>query len=138
MAKFKPGRAKTGGRTKGSGGVKIYATLPKDVAVLLPENPKEKNAFIAKAVLEYIKALQTPIMNKEPITPKVGDSIYATSIKEEFTILEVQSSGYLTIQLSTMIRAGLPHGKEVIHVNEIDGIKILLIKALQTPTPPTP
>lgn len=73
-------------------------------------------------------------MNKELITPKVGDCIYATSIQEEYTILEAQPSGYLTIQLSAMIRAGLPHGKEIIHINEIDGVNILLVRALQTPT----
>jgi hypothetical protein len=61
-------------------------------------------------------------MEKQPI--KVGDLIHDVASMEDYTVLEVQDSGYLIVQLDTMKRAGLPHGKEVIHKQEIDGVHI--------------
>jgi len=43
---FQPGRTKTGGRKKGTGGRPLYLTIPPDLNSGLPEDPGEARAFI--------------------------------------------------------------------------------------------
>ena len=48
-------RPKTGGRQKGSGGVRVFVTIPKETAQQLPSNAKELRAEILNAIVERLK-----------------------------------------------------------------------------------
>lgn len=48
-------RPKTGGRQKGSGGVRVFVTIPKETAQQLPSNAKELRAEILNAIIERLK-----------------------------------------------------------------------------------
>ncbi len=45
-------RPKTGGRQKGSGGVRVFLTIPKETAVKMPSNAKELKMSALLAILE--------------------------------------------------------------------------------------
>lgn len=45
-------RPKTGGRQKGSGGVRVFVTIPKATAEKMPSNAKELKGAVLDAVIE--------------------------------------------------------------------------------------
>ncbi len=49
---FQPGRTKTGGRIKGTGGRRIFLTIPQEIR--LPTDPNEARAVVIDALREYL------------------------------------------------------------------------------------
>lgn len=49
---FQPGRTKTGGRTKGSGGRRIFVTVPPEIK--LPTDESEARAAVIDALRKYL------------------------------------------------------------------------------------
>lgn len=57
-------RPKTGGRQKGSGGVFVRLTIPKETAERLPSNAKELRGFLLDAALEKIQSDNSQIQDQ--------------------------------------------------------------------------
>ncbi len=49
---FQPGRTKTGGRIKGTGGRRIFLTIPQEIK--LPTDPNEARAVVIDALRELL------------------------------------------------------------------------------------
>lgn len=54
------------------------------------------------------------------------DIVYNTQNCTEYRILDIQPSGYLTVQDEVYFKNGLSAGKELIHSSEVDGKNFVL------------
>lgn len=66
---FQPGRTKTGGRVKGSGGRRMFLTIPQEFK--LPDGEAEARAVVIEALREFFKR-----------RPPTGASVWETGDAE--------------------------------------------------------
>lgn len=75
MTPKKTKRPKTGGRQKGSGGVRVFLTIPKETAAKMPSNAKElKGAALDAIVGKY--SVETIEKANAGFIPNPSDTSY--------------------------------------------------------------